>query len=117
EVMSSVFIGAQALLAPGFVWAAILVFRERRWDAGLLLLWWFALLATYAARLPLTYQHARYEMPVIPAELILGLWGSWRLSLLLPAGSMRRIISWTWLVAAGPLLALFRAVGAVGLAP
>jgi hypothetical protein len=38
--------------------------------------WWFAHLTVYALRLPVTYQHGRYQMPVIPFFLLIGVGGT-----------------------------------------
>lgn len=38
-------------------------------------LWALGLVTIYALRLPVTYQHGRYLMPVIPVALVYGLWG------------------------------------------
>jgi hypothetical protein len=42
----------------------------------LLAAWWLAHLTLYALRLPVTYQHGRYQMPVIPFFILLGLGGT-----------------------------------------
>ncbi|MFN2133032.1 MAG: hypothetical protein ACK2VD_21075, partial [Anaerolineae bacterium] len=83
-------IGAQALLLPGFVWAAIsvLVNRKQRTDDNcgpplllvrlLPLTWWAAYTAMYALRMPVDYQYGRYVMPTIPLLLLYGVAGSAR---------------------------------------
>jgi arabinofuranosyltransferase len=69
-------IGAQILLIPGMIYAAYkgLIRADRR--ILLPLAWWFALVSLYAVRLPVTYQHGRYLIPVIPVLLLLGVWGT-----------------------------------------
>ncbi len=110
------FVGAQLLLAPGFLLAVWLIVKERRWDAAILLLWWLALPVVYALRLPVDYQHARYEMPVIPSVIILGLWGSWRLLEYLPVGAVRRVSTRAWKIAFPILLLVFWLRGAQAIA-
>jgi hypothetical protein len=78
-------VGGQMLLLPGFVygiWRSISQFEAPASPSQLptfsLLLpaaWWFAHLTLYALRLPVTYQHGRYQMPVIPFFLLLGVGG------------------------------------------
>jgi hypothetical protein len=73
--------GGQVLLLPGFVygvWHAIQR-RYRQPPTVYLLLpaaCWFAHLTIYAQRLPVTYQHGRYQIPVIPFFLLIGVGGT-----------------------------------------
>lgn len=109
-------VGAQILLLPGFLFAAWLIYRDKRWDAAILYGWWLLLLVVYALRLPVTYQHGRYEIPVIPALEILGLWGSAELALRIPAGAARRILTRVGLIAFPAVLIVFWLRGATALA-
>lgn len=105
------FVGGMALLAPGMV-AAWRHIARRRYGMGFLpLLWWAATVALYATRLPVTYQHGRYEMPVIPALLVYGAPGT---ALLVKAAQGRtgRILSRTLALAACAVFAAFVLVGA-----
>ena len=116
ELLTITFIGAEVLLAPGFVWAAWLIIRERRWDAAVLLGWWLAIALVYTVRLPSTFQHGRYEMPMIPGTIILGLWGTWRLREFLPTGALRRVGTRAWQIAFPLLLLVFWVRGALAIA-
>ncbi|MCB0162846.1 MAG: hypothetical protein KDI79_01380 [Anaerolineae bacterium] len=78
-VFRVIFIGAQVLLLPGLAFAAWLTVKERRWDLLPVWGWWIGHLLLYAVRLPVTYQHGRYQMPVIAWMIILGVWGTARL--------------------------------------
>lgn len=85
ELALSIFAGGQILLIPGmiaFVW--MLAKNENRLKALYLLLplfWPLALIATYAARLPASYQHGRYVMPALPSLVFAGTVGLlWLLS-------------------------------------
>jgi len=71
-------IGAQVLLLPGFVYGVWRAISNRESATASLLLpaaWWFAHLTVYALRLPVTYQHGRYQVPVLPFYLLLGVGG------------------------------------------
>ena len=75
--------GAQVLLVPGILFLLAHVFRNKEaegWkvDAGLLVpvVWAVSLVTLYALRLPVSYQHGRYEMPVIPFVVIFGVAGT-----------------------------------------
>jgi hypothetical protein len=72
-------IGGQVLLLPGLVWSAWREARRsgrslRNWRVG----WWLPLAwaatttMVYALRLPVTYQHGRYLIPLIPIILVYG---------------------------------------------
>jgi hypothetical protein len=80
QVISAPFIGAQVLLAPGLMMGTWSLARRAadpaRWIGLASLAWVMAHLALYALRLPVTYQHGRYEMPVIPVLIVLGVGGS-----------------------------------------
>ncbi len=81
-------VGAQALLLPGFAWAAASCLRWRRPQARvgvdprtalarlLPLAWWAAYLGIYALRMPADYQYGRYLMPTIPVLLLYGTVGT-----------------------------------------
>jgi hypothetical protein len=81
QVFSAPFVGAQVLLVPGLIAAAwSLMSRLRRSEAPWIhlvpLAWAVAHLTLYALRLPVTYQHGRYEMPVIPVLIVFGVGGT-----------------------------------------
>jgi hypothetical protein len=84
-------VGGQVLLIPGFVYAVLdsasrfdpsaSTDRDRQGGHavyGVLLAaaWYFIHLALYALRLPVTYQHGRYQMPVIPFFVLVGVGGT-----------------------------------------
>lgn len=78
-VFRVIFIGAQFLLLPGLFFGAWLTFKERRTALLLIWLWWISYLLLYGLRLPVTYQHGRYQIPAIPWVILLGVWGTTRL--------------------------------------
>ena len=78
-VFRVVFIGAQILLIPGLITAAWLTFKERRAELWVIWVWWLGYLLLYGLRLPVTYQHGRYQIPAIPWLILLGVWGTARL--------------------------------------
>lgn len=73
--------GVLALLLPGTVYWVVALIRGRDWGRLALALWPAVYLATFAARLPVAYQHGRYAMPVIPLLILTGTagWG-WALN-------------------------------------
>jgi arabinofuranosyltransferase len=76
RVSSPTLVGGQVLLLPGVCYAGYLLIRRRRWFSLLPLLWGSALVGAYALLLPVTYQHGRYAMPVIPLLLVYGVSGT-----------------------------------------
>jgi hypothetical protein len=81
QVLSAPFVGAQVLLVPGLIaaaWSFASRFRRGQapWTQLAPLAWALAHLVMYALRLPVTYQHGRYEMPVIPALIVFGVGGT-----------------------------------------
>ncbi len=67
--------GVGILLAPGIICTTVASIRSRSWDRLAPILWVCVHLGAYALRLPVTYQHGRYAMPVIPVLLLLGIEG------------------------------------------
>jgi hypothetical protein len=83
-VFRVVFVGAQVLLLPGLIYAAWLTFKEKRGELALIWTWWLGYLLLYGLRLPVTYQHGRYQIPAIVWLVLLGAWGTARLLKLIP---------------------------------
>lgn len=64
-------IGMLLALLPGLVISTVRRVRRRRWASLLPLGWSLLHLTSYALRLPVTYQHGRYAIPVIPVLIVL----------------------------------------------
>lgn len=105
-------VGGLTLLAPGIVLSGLNQARARQWRRLLPLGWALGFLGLYAWRLPVTYQHARYLMPAIPALAIYGLDGlaGWA-RLNDPAGA-RRIVSRAWALSVAVVTLAFWLMGA-----
>jgi hypothetical protein len=101
-------VGPLAVLLPGLAVAAASRLR-RDGPAGLgPLIWVLAHLGAYALRLPATYQHGRYAMPVIP--LLLALSGEGLVEWC-GAGLGRRVIARAWPLSAALLTLAFWVAG------
>lgn len=109
-------IGAQILLLPGLVRAFRLIIAQKQTLWGLVAVWALAHLSLYALRLPVTYQHGRYQLPDIPWLLLLGLWGT--ASLVQPRHPVLwiRVLSKAGLASIGLGWLAFVGVGAQGYA-
>jgi len=76
KVVVAPWIGAQILLLPGVIFAIVQLVREHRWRELFPATWIVILPTLYAIRLPVDYQHGRYEMPVIPFIILYGMVGT-----------------------------------------
>ncbi len=70
------FIGGQMLLLPGAIFGLWRAFRRRNTALMVVGFWWLAHVTLYVVRLPVTYQHGRYEMPTLPWLIFFGVWGT-----------------------------------------
>lgn len=67
--------GAGAFLIPGIIYSMIASLKKRNWWMITAILWFFGYGIIYALRLPMTYQHGRYLIPLIPVFYIIGIVG------------------------------------------
>jgi hypothetical protein len=105
-------IGVGIILLPGllaFIWKAI---RARRWVSLSGILWAFGYIGLYAVRLPVTYQHGRYVIPMMPVYFVWGLAGLVDLLQLRSPIFWKRTLSRAWLISAGVVLLCFWVIGA-----
>ena len=86
--------------------------HDRNWALISSFVWLLTFTGLYAIRLPVTYQHGRYEMPVIPIFLLLGsIAGAEWLAKPVPKG-INRILRTSWILSCGLICAAFFALGA-----
>ncbi len=105
--------GPLVLLLPGIGLGCLSLLRAPgRWEAALPLVWAAGLVAAYALRLPVTYQHGRYLIPVIPVLIASGVGGLWPHLQLRGPRPLGRIISRVWLASVGAAAAAFWLIGA-----
>ncbi len=98
EQFGAPLIGALALLLPGVVLGTVEALRKREWVKLAPHIWVSAHLGAYAWRLPLTYQHARYAIPVVPVLMVLGVQGMMGWINLRAREPARRVLSRAWLI-------------------
>jgi hypothetical protein len=103
--------GAGAVLALGLVVSAAHALRSGRFERLAPLIWGAVFLGAYALRLPVTYQHGRYAMPVLPVLLVVGSEGLVRWCQPGAAGIGRRLASRVWLVCLPAITLIFWFVG------
>jgi hypothetical protein len=105
-------IGASALLVPGIFYVVISVIRKHQWSRLAGLIWVLVYLGMYAVRLPVTYQHGRYAIPVIPVMIVFGVEGISRWVKLDSHLTRERIISRAWVGSSLVVLIAFVFIGA-----
>ncbi len=69
-------IGSGVVLIPGFLFGIYESVRTKNIKILILAVWVIGFGILYAIRLPVTYQHGRYMIPVLPIYLLVGFWGS-----------------------------------------
>ncbi len=111
QVASQLFIGVGLILVPGAIYLLVAAVRRRDWLSIIWASWILAYLSILAARLPVSIQHGRYAMPVMPLFFLLGLIGlvSW-----VPGRSSKwlRYLNAGWKQATAILLILMFALSA-----
>jgi len=123
RLLATPWVGPQVLLLPGLV-ALAWSWLRRTGSQGParpalrrlvpLAGWWLTVVGVYALRLPVTYQHGRYLMPIIPAILVLGGVGSWLWLRPSAVNPLVRVASRAWLLGYGVLVVAFLILGARG---
>ena len=105
-------IGAGIILLPVVFYWLYRASRSQNWATFASGLWVIAFIGLYATRLPVSYQHGRYEMPAIPVILLLGGMGgaSWLARTIQP--DKTRLYKTAWLLSTGCVLLLFFFLGA-----
>ena len=108
ELLFTPFIGAQILLIPGLIYGVIALARNRQWRALIPFAWMLALPTLYVLRLPVVYQHGRYEMPIIPFIVLYGVGGTAALL----ARVKNFVVRATWTLSIAATLFVFWFIGA-----
>jgi hypothetical protein len=104
-------VGVGICLLPGFVFICWKSIRDRQWSLLAGPIWALGYLCLYALRLPVTYQHGRYVIPMMPVYF---LWGLVGFAQLIQPGSLvlwKRALSKAWIAVIGIVLLLFWILG------
>ena len=91
-------VGVGVLLLPGFIYSSYMTLRNQQWGAFAATLWAGGYLILYALRLPVTYQHGRYVMPMMPVYFIWGFAGTASLIRVSSLKLWQRVLSRAWVV-------------------
>lgn len=76
QQMTIPLVGVGTLLFPGFVYSIFSMIQKRKWILLGGVFWFCLFIILYAYRLPVTYQHGRYLIPVLPIYYFWGLAGT-----------------------------------------
>ncbi len=90
--------GVGVVLLPGFIYLFFSTFKKRSWGVLAGWIWVVGYLSLYAFRLPVTYQHGRYVMPVMPVFFLWGLAGAAELMNFDYKNKIQWILSWVWAI-------------------
>ncbi len=80
---------------------------QRAWRALVPVAWALSLPALYAVRLPVTYQHGRYEMPIVPILVLYGFCGT----ALIFQHLRGQVLRVSWMLSTAVLLGAFWLMG------
>lgn len=103
--------GVGLVLLPGIVWFTWKSLSEREWARLAGVIWVIGYLGLYAWRLPVTYQHGRYIMPIIPSFCLFGFAGLIHLLDTKGYQNWWRIIRRSWILIAAIVLIVFWVLG------
>lgn len=112
NLFSQPLIGAGILLLPGFFTGTLRAIKERSWILLAAAAWCLGFIGLYAVRLPVTYQHARYLIPVQPVFYLLGLYGTAHWLKTKTGRPVERILGRTWQISTLLVLLIFWIRGA-----
>lgn len=105
-------IGVLIVLVPGLLISIRRSVHSRQWSQLIPLIWAGLFLALYAIRLPVTYQHGRYAIPVIPVLFVLSYEGMMRWIDPPSPVATKRIASRAWILVVAISSITFWLIGA-----
>lgn len=98
NVITPVLTGAVVILIPGIIYSAVNSIKKRDFLAFSVLLWCLGYAGMYALRLPVSYQHGRYLMPIVAPLIILGVSGLIQINDQIVHNFVRRVILPAWMI-------------------
>jgi hypothetical protein len=112
EMIQAPLAGVGALLLPAFLYYSFDLVRRKQFMQLAPYLWVAAYFGAYVLRLPVSYQHGRYLIPVLPVSIVLAYFG---LNTLIGSVSERqsiRIVQRVWMMSMILVATLFWVLGA-----
>lgn len=105
-------VGAGALLIPGFIYFTWVAYRRRLAGGIAMPIWALGYLFLYSWRLPVTYQHGRYIIPMMPVYFIWGISGIGLIVRPLMHRLAFRVVGRAWILSTVGVLLIFWFLGA-----
>jgi hypothetical protein len=96
DEFTQIITGAGILVLPGFIYAFFHYIKNRDFKAFAIVLWIFGYIIIYSLRLPVTYQHGRYMMPVMVPFLLIGITGIINLVGNIRAEKVQKLLTTAW---------------------
>ncbi len=111
DMIKTQFVGFGVLLIPGLIYQFLDKFKNKNWEWFGIFLWWIGYLGLYALRLPVVYQHGRYQIPALGIYLIISIPGC--LALFNKMSSyLLKLIRFSWIISGALVMAIFVFMGA-----
>ena len=104
-------VGVGVTLLPGFILYIVNAVKNYRWSKLLPALWVIGYISIYAWRLPVTYQHGRYIMPVMPTFFLWGFAGLAAFVQLNVKNMFLRVLNRAWLISTVVIFVAFWWIG------
>jgi hypothetical protein len=98
DVFQQHIIGIGILLLPGFLYKVWKSIQIRDWVVISFVIWWIGFLIIYAVKLPVTYQHGRYTIPIMSVFFLLAGSGVYSIFLMERQKRWSGIIVKTWII-------------------
>jgi hypothetical protein len=103
--------GVGVLLLPAFLFHAYDLIRNRRYAELAPFVWIAGYFGAYVLRLPVSYQHGRYLIPILPVSLVLGYFGFSKLVGSISVRPSLRILQRVWILTVSVVVVLFWIIG------
>jgi hypothetical protein len=104
--------GVGFIILPAALYWLYRAIRNKDYASLSCFVWLILFTGTYAMRLPVTYQHGRYAMPMIPIFLLLGSLAGAAWFADTTQGKLKKLLQTAWLLSTGLICAAFFFIGA-----
>ena len=105
-------VGVGIALLPGFIHFVYEAIKRQNWVRLSMAIWAIGYLVLYALRLPVTYQHGRYAIPMMALFFICGFGGTLTWIRLNSPALIKRILSRSLVISGAVILIMFWLLGA-----
>lgn len=96
NLFATPMVGSNLLIIPGFIYSIYLAFRKKGIHVIAFSVWLLGFVLIYSLNLPVTYQHGRYLIPIIPIYLCVSIPGLIQLLSKLHQNRIGYVIQMAW---------------------